>query len=92
VTPFALYAIGLAWALPTARSPLARLEILSMVSAMAARVVPLLLLVLFVLAYRRTTSPPSRQRLRYVVVSLVLALLVYGGLGTIPAAGACQAR
>jgi two-component system NarL family sensor kinase len=84
VLPFALYGLVLAMALPSARGGLARLEDLIVVSTASARVVPLLLVVAVLLAYRRTRDRQMRQRMRWVVVSLVAALTFYVVVGQVP--------
>jgi signal transduction histidine kinase len=82
--PFALYLLGLAISLPQTHVPLARLEQLTVISEPASRVVPIVLVILFVLAYRRTTEPAARQRLRYVIASLLGALAIYVAAGQLP--------
>src|SRR5262249_18004810 len=82
--PFALYALGVAVARPTAQSPLARVEQTITISAVAGRVVPAVLPVPCALAYRRTKEPAGRQRLQIVIASLLIALLIYLLLGQIP--------
>jgi two-component system, NarL family, sensor kinase len=82
--PFGLYVLSLAITLPNASGPIARLEQLISVSSASARVIPLLLIVLLVLAYRRTRDTEMRQRLHWVVASLVISLLIYVVVGQLP--------
>lgn len=84
VLPFALYGLVLAIVLPSARGGLFQLEHLIAVSTASARVVPLLLTVALLLAYRRTRDPEMRLRMRWVVVSLVAALTFYVAVGQVP--------
>ncbi len=84
VLPFALYGFVLAVALPSARGELSRLEYLIAVSTASARVVPVLLAVALLLTYRRTRDPEMRQRMRWVVVSLVAALTFFVAVGQVP--------
>lgn len=84
VLPFALYGLVLAIVLPSARGGLFHLEHLIAVSTASARVVPLLLTVALLLAYRRTRDLEMRQRMRWVVISLIAALTFYVAVGQVP--------
>jgi signal transduction histidine kinase len=82
--PFTLYGAWLAITFPGTRGELARLEQAISISTVPARVIPPLLIALVVLAYRRTREPEMRQRLRWIVASLVIACSFYMVVGQLP--------
>jgi signal transduction histidine kinase len=84
--PFVLYGVNLALTLPGANGSLGRAERLLLISGPAARVVPILVVVLFVISFRRTRDIEVRRRFRAVYAIVGSFLVVYVVVGQLSGA------
>jgi two-component system NarL family sensor kinase len=79
--PALLYALNVAITVPGSRGSVARTERLLLISGPSARVVPLMVVGLLFISYRRTHEAEARQRLRAVYLVFGLALLTFLATG-----------
>lgn len=82
--PFVLHAGYLGATLPSATSALERWGRIAPVSITAGKVVPFLVVVAVVIAYRNAADADARLRLRMVIFAVCGIAVLYAGLGQIP--------
>jgi two-component system NarL family sensor kinase len=86
VLPFALGGVRLLATSPFVSGRLPHLELLAAISDPAALGVPVLVAAALVYQYRQFHDLETRRRLRWVIATLVVASMLYVGLGQAPAA------
>ena len=84
LSPFCYDAVRLAASLPWTADPLARLQLLVVVSQPAAHVQPVLVAAAMVVGYRSATDQMTQRRMRWAFVAVTVAATGYLTLGQLP--------
>lgn len=84
VLPFVLYAVSFPWKVEMRSAPVDRLFGAVTVTWLAAFVIPTLVVVRSIVAYRNTRDEEMRQRIRWIIGAFVFALAAYLMLIQIP--------